>query len=237
MKWRVALIFLGILAGGVAKPQSGTGRMSGSVLDPSGLPLVGAHVEVDSTSGARFTAVTGSDGTFSIYLPASGPYIVRVAAAGFAPIMRNLQLSAVRSNVTLRLQKVSALDQEIVVTTDVSEIDIDLSRSFAESDGARRIARRQPRPARRARFHSRPAHRDRVRAASKRRSILFPAWPAITASPSRSTLRWAATWCPTTSPPTRTATATPTRISTSPARWAAWRRTAAPSMCSKAITR
>lgn len=125
MKWRVALIFLGILAGGVAKPQSGTGRMSGSVLDPSGLPLVGAHVEVDSTSGARFTAVTGSDGTFSIYLPASGTYIVRVGAAGFAPIMRNLQLSAATSNVTLRLQKVSALDQEIVVTTDVSEIDID----------------------------------------------------------------------------------------------------------------
>ena len=92
------------------------------MLDPSGLAVAGARVEVDSASGARLTAATGKDGSFSITLPADGACTVRVEAAGFAPVTRKMQLSANMTNLTLRLEKVSAITQEVVVSANVSEI-------------------------------------------------------------------------------------------------------------------
>jgi Carboxypeptidase regulatory-like domain len=123
-KWRFAILFLGVVASGIAKAQTGAGLISGSVVDPSGLSVAGAHVEADSASGARLIVITASDGGFSIHLPTAGTYTVRVEAAGFAPVTRRMQLSAGTANLTLRLQKVASKTEEIVVTADASEIDI-----------------------------------------------------------------------------------------------------------------
>ena len=124
LNWRVASFLLCVLVGCMAYAQTGTNRISGSVLDPLGLPVVGARVEVVSASGTRLAATTSADGSFSMDMPARGAYSVRVEAVGFLPVVRNMQWSGTAAKMTLRLQKVSALHQEIVVTADASAIDI-----------------------------------------------------------------------------------------------------------------
>ena len=99
-------------------------RISGYVLDPAGRYVAGAHVEFDSISSARFVAITGSDGAFVAELPAAGAYTLRVEAAGFAPITRQLQLHSQAATVTLRMEKISAANQQVVVTADASAINI-----------------------------------------------------------------------------------------------------------------
>jgi hypothetical protein len=108
----------------VAMGQTRGGRVSGTVVDPSGFTVAGAHVEIDSASGARRTATSGSDGDFTINLPTAGTYTVRVESTGFAEVARVMQLSGDMTNLTLRLQKASAVSDEIVVNADVGQIDI-----------------------------------------------------------------------------------------------------------------
>lgn len=124
IRLRATVVLLGLLVGGSAMAQNGAGWISGSVLDPSGLSVMGASVEIDSAHGTRLTATTGSDGTFFIHLPADGTYTVRVQAFGFAPVIRTMQLRAGTANLILRLQKVTAINEGIVVATDASQIDI-----------------------------------------------------------------------------------------------------------------
>jgi hypothetical protein len=97
-------------------------QISGSVLDPSGLPIAGAHLDFDAAS-THFTTSTRSDGRFSIDLPATGVYIVRVEAPGLRTITQTLHLSPALP-LTLRLEKISAADQQIVVNADASQINI-----------------------------------------------------------------------------------------------------------------
>jgi hypothetical protein len=123
-RWRIAIFPLGALGGGIAAGQTGALGISGSVFDPAGLAVTGAHVEVDSSSGARLTATTRSDGGFAINLPAWGAYTVHADAAGFATLTRKMQLNAESTSLTLRLEKVSGTSEEVVVTADLSQIDI-----------------------------------------------------------------------------------------------------------------
>src|ERR1700722_11919370 len=116
LSWLVALLS--------ASGQTGALRISGSVLDPSGRYVAGAHVEVDGASGVRLAATSGGDGGFAIEVPEAGEYTVRVEAAGFGPIMRRVQLNAGSTSLMLRLEKISAANDEIVVSADVSEIDL-----------------------------------------------------------------------------------------------------------------
>ena len=119
-----AVLLFGLLASRIAAAQTGSGWVSGSVLDPSGLPVAGASVMIDSAQGAHLTAATGSNGTYSIHLPANGTYSVRVEARGFAPVVRPMQLSVGTVNLMLRLQRVTAANQGIVVAADASQINI-----------------------------------------------------------------------------------------------------------------
>jgi hypothetical protein len=121
------IILLGIFAltfalAGVA--QSGTARINGTLLDPGGRTVPGAQVELQSASGVRLSSTTGSDGGFAIVLPAWGAYTVHVQAAGFADIIRNLVLSPTMTTITLNLERVAGVSQEVVVSADISEIAI-----------------------------------------------------------------------------------------------------------------
>jgi hypothetical protein len=124
LRSRLIAVLLSFFAGGMVAAQTVAARLSGSVLDPSGRSVAGAHVEADSSSGAHLTTITGSDGGFAIQLPAWGSYTVRVEAAGFATLTRQMQLSAEPASLTLRLEKISAASEEVVVTGDVSQIDM-----------------------------------------------------------------------------------------------------------------
>ena len=122
--WRLVLLFASVLAGDALLAQTRTTRISGVVLDPSGFSVVGATVEIDSGLNERLTATTSKDGGFSVALPAEGVYIVRVSAAGFAPVTRKIRLNADTASLTLRLEKLSIANQEVFVSADVSQIDM-----------------------------------------------------------------------------------------------------------------
>jgi hypothetical protein len=124
-KYKFVLSALFSLACAIALAQAGTIRMNGVVLDPAGKPVAGARVELDSGSGMRLTTTTGSDGGFTLPLPAWGDYRARVAAAGFAPVTSKLALSADTSSLTLRLEQVTTAAEQVIVTADVSEIALD----------------------------------------------------------------------------------------------------------------
>ena len=107
-----------------ASAQTGAARVAGTVLDPTGRPVAEAQVEFDSASGAHLTGTTGSDGGFTVDLPAWGAYTVRVDAQGFAPIVRKVVLSASAASLSLRLEQVAAVAEEVIVTGDVSDVSL-----------------------------------------------------------------------------------------------------------------
>jgi hypothetical protein len=121
---RLIAVLVSFFASGIVAAQTVDARLTGSVLDPSGRSVAGAHVEADSSSGTHLTAITGSDGGFAIKLPAWGVYTVHVEAAGFATLTHKTELSTESASLTLRLDKVSAASEEVVVTGDVSQIDM-----------------------------------------------------------------------------------------------------------------
>ena len=114
------MLFLSILSGGITRAQVYSGGITGSVLDPSGLSVAGARIEVDSASGVHLSATTDKVGFFSISLPEQATYRVRAEAAGFAPAVRNVQLAGPTTTLGLRLLKLSATSEEIVVAANVS---------------------------------------------------------------------------------------------------------------------
>jgi hypothetical protein len=122
--WRARILLLVVLAGGRAAAEAGPIQATGTVLDPAGRLVAGARIEFDAASGARLTGATGRDGEFAIALPAWGIYTVRIDAQGFAPVTREADVNAAAPRLALRLDKVAGVSQDVVVSTDVSEIDI-----------------------------------------------------------------------------------------------------------------
>lgn len=106
---RIFLPLLGLLAlaAGPLRADSRMGRISGVVLDESGVPQMGAAVVIASNSLAAPAAVelfTNGSGRFlSRTLPAGG-YTVRVTLAGFLPTLRpNVQVNS-RQTTQIQIQ-------------------------------------------------------------------------------------------------------------------------------------
>ena len=84
--------------------QSTNTKIKGTVLDNTGIPLMGAEIIVTNTStGFVFGAVANEDGEFSLnQLPLGGPYKVNARYMGFQEV--------VKENITLNLSDVVVLD-------------------------------------------------------------------------------------------------------------------------------
>jgi hypothetical protein len=121
---RAATLLLAVVFSTLAIAQTAPIHVNGSVLDPAGRYVAGARVEIVAASGARALVTTGPAGNFSADVPAAGAYTVRVQAAGFAAITRKLDIAAQAASLTLRLEKIATVTQQVVVTADVSEINI-----------------------------------------------------------------------------------------------------------------
>jgi N-acetylneuraminic acid mutarotase len=82
-----------------------TGTVTGTAADGTTAPLAGAVVEVDSKNG-DFTLATGTDGSYSLWLPAKdNPLTVVVAATGYRPATSTVRIvkeGAVSADFTLR---------------------------------------------------------------------------------------------------------------------------------------
>ena len=105
--------------------QSSEARVDGTVLDPVGRTVPEARVEFDSPSGEHSFATTGSDGSFTMAVPARGLYSIRVEAAGFVESTRALDLNSTSTTVTLRLERVRGDVQEVTVSADAGDIAIE----------------------------------------------------------------------------------------------------------------
>ncbi len=107
-----------------AVAQSIANRVDGTVFDPDGRTVSGAHVELDSPSRVRISATTGSDGSFAVSLPSWGTYTVHVEAAGFTEILLSRDLTSNTTPFTLKLERVAGASQRVVVSAEVSDISI-----------------------------------------------------------------------------------------------------------------
>jgi hypothetical protein len=140
--------FVLALSACVSCAQSAPIHIAGTVLDPAGHSVPAAKLDFEPVSAAahateaadslttetRTTAIgaaksgateTNADGSFHLDLPAPGPYSIQVDAAGFAPITRKLTLTSTSLNITLRLEDLNSVAEEVVVNGDVSEIALD----------------------------------------------------------------------------------------------------------------
>jgi len=102
----------------------GAQRLSGVVLDPVGRPLAAARVDLRSTSGRRTSATTDSDGRFSVAL-IWGEYTVRAQAKGFAPIEHSFMWTPTSQSLVLRLTRLAAASEDVVVNGGIGEIALD----------------------------------------------------------------------------------------------------------------
>ncbi|MBP7778221.1 MAG: TonB-dependent receptor [Acidobacteria bacterium] len=104
-----------------ATGQSGSGGIVGQVVDEAGAPVPGATVVVTSVAtGSARTTLTDRDGTFAVPGVGPGTYRVRIALAGFRPLVRDgigvATGDAVRVDGVLI---VGGVDETVRVTADV----------------------------------------------------------------------------------------------------------------------
>jgi hypothetical protein len=114
----VFLAFLALLLPALASAQNAI-HISGTVLDPVGRPVAGAHLEFIAPA-IRLATTTPADGAFSIVLPPAHSWTVRVEAPGFASITRTLTPNT--TILTLQFDRPASAIQNVIVTADASII-------------------------------------------------------------------------------------------------------------------
>lgn len=105
-----------------------TGKIVGTVTDPSGAPLPGATVTAtnEGTSEAR-NGVTDGDGNFTFPVLPVGNYSIKVSAKGFEGYLQSGIVLQVDQNVTVNPQlKVGSNTEVVQVTGDTAGQDVNL---------------------------------------------------------------------------------------------------------------
>ncbi len=113
-----------LLTSFAAPSQSAIVLVSGTVLDPAGLELAGAHLEFDLARGKQYSATTDGNGRFSLRLPSSVKCTTHIEAAGFAALSRPVALNEASVQLTLQFERVASAGEEVVVSANVGLIDL-----------------------------------------------------------------------------------------------------------------
>jgi Carboxypeptidase regulatory-like domain/TonB-dependent Receptor Plug Domain len=129
--FRGVLLLLAILFVGAfvicyqAVAQSSSGTIQGTVKDPSGAVVAGAHVEIsDPVSGLHRETVTGSTGDFRLVNIPFNPYHMVVRAGKFAPYSQDVEVrSLVPVTLEVRLNIEAATTVTVEGAADLIETD------------------------------------------------------------------------------------------------------------------
>jgi hypothetical protein len=111
-----------LLLGVPGLPQSFTGRIVGTVTDPSGGVVAGAEVRISNVAtGLSATTRANDDGNYSVTELPRGEYEIEVSSAGFKHfVRRGIQLSiAQQARVDVRLE-LGSVSESVEVTADAS---------------------------------------------------------------------------------------------------------------------
>jgi hypothetical protein len=106
-----------------ALAQVTSGSISGRVTDETGGVLPGASVEaIHEPTGTRYSAVTGTDGSYTILNVRVGPYAVTTTMSGFKP-QKQSGLVALGEEAPVNFKmKIEALTEAVEVTANVGII-------------------------------------------------------------------------------------------------------------------
>ena len=117
------LVLLFTTAGLTTRAQTFT-SVSGSVLDPTGATVAGAHVTLSNEgTGAKRSTISGTDGTYEFSQVAAGQYTLTVEAKGFKQAIREhvgvLVATPTKVDVTLQIGE---MGQSVTVVADVQTV-------------------------------------------------------------------------------------------------------------------
>lgn len=96
-----------------AAGDSGPRKITGVVLDNSGIPVVGANVVLEGSK--NFGTMTDIDGRFSIEVPGSGRLLI--SCIGFEN--QKISLKPTQSNYSIILSENATLLDDVVVVSDM----------------------------------------------------------------------------------------------------------------------
>jgi hypothetical protein len=122
---RLLGLVIGIIvaAAGIAAAQDTTGTISGRVVDPQGLPIPGATVNVTGTQGTR-TVVTDGDGEFTVPFLAPESYTIRAELAGFETVSRSgIEVHLGQTAQLPLTMRIGGVNESVVVKGDPPPID------------------------------------------------------------------------------------------------------------------
>ncbi len=120
-----SLLALALAVGGAGHAQTGSGRLSGTILDPDGLPIPGVDILIQSEStGAVLDVSSDSAGSFKVAALLPGFYRIEVSTPGFQQhVVEGQKVDIARETsippITLRL---GLMSETVVVEGGVSQV-------------------------------------------------------------------------------------------------------------------
>jgi outer membrane cobalamin receptor len=105
--------------------------VSGRVVDPDDRPVAGARILVTGRAQRLLTAITTASGEFTLDLPESGRFELRIAAEGFRARPLLIEASAEAQRLGDLRVSVSAVSESIVVSA--AQVEIPLSQASAST--------------------------------------------------------------------------------------------------------
>ena len=124
---RLSLVtILALIAAFPALAQTATATLSGAATDPSGAVVPGVSVVVTNTAtGLKQSAVTNSEGLFTIPLLPPGEYTLAAQHAGFAPVNMAGIVLQVGDHAALDLKlQVGELARSVTVSADAGQLQL-----------------------------------------------------------------------------------------------------------------
>src|SRR5437879_3485761 len=113
--------------------QTGTGRLYGTVTDPSGAAVVDATVIAVTPDGQSKTATTSRSGTYEINGLAPGTYTLTVSAAGFSSYAKEAVAVVAGESQQANISLSIAVEKERI---DVTEQGTGVDTNPADNTGA-----------------------------------------------------------------------------------------------------